>query len=69
MRHFQPNGQCGNCQWYRHSTKTKDGALQEESHCSKEMNPKTCSEEFLPRNKKAKRMRKRAKKWARAFNC
>jgi len=68
MKQFQPNGRCGNCQFYRRSKVIQKGTFTktEPAECGKNCNPKTC-DEFKPRGKKSKRMGKRIKKWERGF--
>jgi len=68
MKHFQPNGKCGNCQFYRHSLKDKNNKMMKEAGCKKDCEPRKCAEEFSPKNKKDKRMKNRAKKWERQFS-
>lgn len=73
MKHFQPGPKCGNCQNFRHSVGHVDShndvfVVTKFAECGKEVNPKSCGEEFQPRNKKGKRMKNRMKKWERQFN-
>ena len=73
MKQFQPNPRCGNCQSFRHSKghhdpKTSTFTVTEPAACGKDCDPKTCGDEFKPRNKKGKRMKNRMKKWERGFS-
>ena len=65
MKHFQPNGKCGNCASFRRSIKDKTGAITEEADCAKgHRSGKDClPEDFKSRGKKNKRMSNRKKKW------
>jgi len=80
MKYFKPCPLCGNCQSYRKSVKI-DGQIVEPADCAKKQKPVredvgngreekliwTCAE-FGHRNKKAKRMKNRMKKWERQFS-
>lgn len=62
-RYFQPNGRCGNCLFFRHSEKDKAGKILEKAHCSKDLDPKECGDEFKSRNKRIKKIRRKKKGW------
>lgn len=66
---FQPNGNCGNCQFYHRSKKDKNQNVIEAADCGKGHKAgKDCpAEDFQVRGKKQKRMSKRMQKWERQF--
>lgn len=61
-KHFQPNGRCGNCLFFRHTDRDKAGQIMEGAHCSKNLDPKECGDEFKSRSKKIKKIRKK-RRW------
>lgn len=62
MKHFQPNGKCGNCQSFRHSKKDKNEVVLEPAYCAKDENPKTC-QEFASGSKRHKTKQRKKKAW------
>lgn len=60
--HFQPNGRCGNCLFFRHTDRDRAGQIKEEAHCSKNLDPKECGDEFKSRSKRTKKI-KRKRRW------
>lgn len=66
MKHFQPNGRCGNCQFFRRSIKTKEGVVTEPADCGKGIQAKDCVDEFQPRGKKIKSRKLKRKPWQEA---
>lgn len=62
MKHFQPNGKCGNCQFFRHSEKDKNKVVIEEAFCAKENEPKTC-EDFHSKSGRTKTVIRKRKRW------
>lgn len=62
VKYFQPNGRCGNCLFFRHTERDKAGQIIEEAHCSKNLDPKKCGDEFKSRSKRIKKVKKK-KRW------
>ena len=62
MKHFQPNGKCGNCQSFRHSKKDKNKVVIETARCTKDNDPKTC-DEFASSSKRHKTKQRKKKAW------
>ena len=60
--HFQPNGKCGNCLHFRHTDRDKARQIIKEAHCSKNLDPKECGDEFKSRSKRIKKI-KRKRRW------
>ena len=62
MKHFQPNGKCGNCQFFRHSKKDKNKVVIEMAGCTKGNDPKTC-QDFASSSKRHKTKQRHLKSW------